>query len=212
MACVFETFRKDFIKSLELDPAHYISAPKYSWDVMLKFTNVNSKLISDIAKGKFIETTRRGGVSMILKGYTEANNKFIKSYDANKPTSYIIYLDTDNLYAHSMMQLLPTEILDWVNSKDFNLYHYCLIYIIIYSSAGCFLEVNLDYPDKLHDFHNYYPLVDKKTEVTKETLSDYQLQIIEDNFSPGKNKNFIHNIGNKSKYKLHYQNLKLCLN
>ena len=87
LACVFETFRKEFIKSLELDPARYISTPSYSWDAMLKFINVNLKLISDIEKYKFIESTRRGGVSMIFKGYTEAHNKFLKSYDANKPTS-----------------------------------------------------------------------------------------------------------------------------
>ena len=56
---------------------------------------------------------------MICKGYAEANNKFLKSYDANKPTSYIKYLDTGNSYEHSMIQLLPTTVLDWVNTKDF---------------------------------------------------------------------------------------------
>ena len=51
----------------------------------------------------------RGGFSLICKRCTEANNKFLKSYDANKPTSYIIYLDANSLYGLSMMQLLPTE-------------------------------------------------------------------------------------------------------
>ena len=51
---------------------------------------------------------------MIFKGYPEADNKFLKSCDVNKSASYILYLDADNLYGHSMMQLLPTEILDWV--------------------------------------------------------------------------------------------------
>ena len=50
--------------------------------------------------------------------------KFLKSYDSKKPTSYIIYLDSNKLYGHSMMQFLPTEILDWVNSKDFSLDNY----------------------------------------------------------------------------------------
>ena len=58
---------------------------------------------------------------MIGKTYAEANKKFLKSYDANKLTSYLMYLDTNNLYGHSMIQLLPTEILDWVNPKAFNL-------------------------------------------------------------------------------------------
>ena len=47
---------------------------------------------------------------MIFKGYNGANNKFLKSCDANKPTSYIMYLDANNLHGLSMMLLLPTEI------------------------------------------------------------------------------------------------------
>ena len=57
----------------------------------------------------------KGGISMTCKGFAEANIKFLKSYDASKPTSYITYLDANNLYGHSMMQLLLTKILDWVN-------------------------------------------------------------------------------------------------
>ena len=60
----------------------------------------------------FIQSTIRDGVSMIFKGYTGANNKFLESCDANKPTSYIMYLDANNLHRLSMMLLLPIEILD----------------------------------------------------------------------------------------------------
>ena len=43
-------------------------------------------------------------------------------------------------------------------------------------------------------------------------LSVYQLQIIEDdNFSLDKNKRLIPSLGNKTKYKLFYQSLKLYL-
>ena len=51
---------------------------------------------------------------MICKGYTEVNNKFLISYDANKPASYIIYLDVNNWYRYSMNELLLTQVLDWV--------------------------------------------------------------------------------------------------
>ena len=46
--------------SFELDPAHYLSTSGYSWDVMLRFTNFNLKLISDIEKYQLIESTIRG--------------------------------------------------------------------------------------------------------------------------------------------------------
>ena len=70
---------------------------------------------------------------IIYKGYTEANNKFLKPYDVNKSTLYIVYLDASNLYGHTMMNLLSNELLDWVNPKDFinnylnNYYKYIII-------------------------------------------------------------------------------------
>ena len=88
---------------------------------------------------------------MICKGYAENNNKFLKSHDSYKPTSHIMYLDTDNLYGHSMMQLMPTEMLNWVNPKGFNLNKYSNG-----STVGCFLEVDLYYPGELCDLNIGY--------------------------------------------------------
>ena len=199
---LFETFRKKSINSFELDPTYYLSTPSYAWDAMLRFTDVTLKLISDVEKYQFIESTIRGGISMIYKGYAEAYNKLLKSYDANKPTSYRIYLETNNLYGHSTMQLSPTKIF---NPKDFSLGNYPND-----SLVGYFLEVDLDCLDELHDLDNDYPLAGGKIEVKKEMLSKYKLQIIEDNnFSLGKNKKLFPNLRIKRKYKLHYQNLKL---
>ena len=76
---------------------------------------------------------------MFCKGYIEVSNKFLNSYDAIKSTSYIIYLDVNNLYGYSMKQLLLNEILDWVNRRDFKV----------------FLEVDLDYLDYLGILTNF---------------------------------------------------------
>ena len=67
---------------------------------MLRFTGVNLKLISDIEKYQFIESTISGDISMICKGCPKAKNKFWKSYDVNKLASCIIYLDGNNLHDH----------------------------------------------------------------------------------------------------------------
>ena len=112
LACVFETFRIESINSFELDPAYYLSTPGYSWDALLRFTDANLKLISDIEKYQFILSKIRGGISMICKDCAEATNKFLKSHVSNRPTSYIIYLDDNDLYGHTMMQLFPTKIRD----------------------------------------------------------------------------------------------------
>ena len=111
-----------------------------------------------------------------------------------------ICLDHNNLYVHSIMQLLLVEVPDWVNTKDSKLENYSNN-----SSIGCFVEVNLDYSDELHDLCNdYYYLPDEKIKTPNKMLSEYQLQIIEYiNYSLGENKKLILNLANKRKYKLH---------
>ena len=81
LSCVFESFRKESMNFCELDPAYYLSTTGYSWYAMLKFTNVDLKLFSDIEKYQLIKSTIRGSICMICKDYAEGNNIFIKSYD-----------------------------------------------------------------------------------------------------------------------------------
>ena len=98
LSCVFESFRNNSIVFLVLDTTHCPYTPGYSWDTMLRFTDVNLKLISDIEKYQFTESAIMGGIAMISKAYAEVNDKFLKSYDANKPTLlYIIELGSNNL-------------------------------------------------------------------------------------------------------------------
>ena len=96
---VFQTFEKAPINSFELDPAHYSSISGSSWDAMLRFTDVNLNLISDTEKYQFVEIMIRGDISMIYEGDVEAKYEFLKSYEVSRPTSYIIYLDANNLYS-----------------------------------------------------------------------------------------------------------------
>ena len=110
---------------------------------------------------------------MIYKDYAEASNKLLLLYDANKPTSYIIYLEPNNLYQHLMMQLLPTEILNWVN-------HFILDDCSNDGLIDSFLEIDFDYSDQ-RDMHNDYLFLGWKIKVTEEMPSKYKLQIIEDN-------------------------------
>ena len=70
----------------ELDPGYYLSSPDCSWNTVLRFADVNLKIISDIEKKQFIGSTIRVGISMIRKSYAEAYHKFLKAYDTNKPT------------------------------------------------------------------------------------------------------------------------------
>ena len=60
---------------------------------MLKMTGVKLEKIPDIDQYLFIEKGTRGGVSYIAKRYAKVNNKYMRDYDSNKPSTFITYLD-----------------------------------------------------------------------------------------------------------------------
>jgi len=115
---VFENFRKTCLNYYKLDPAHYFTSPGLSWDAMLKMTNIKLELMTDIDMYLFIEFGMRGGVSYIANRYGEANNKYMKNYDKNKPSKYITYLDANNLYGWATSQFLPTGKFRWMKEKE----------------------------------------------------------------------------------------------
>ena len=102
LADVFENFRKTCLQYYKLDPCHYFTSPGLSWDAMLKMTNIELELMTDVDMYQFIEKGLRGGVSYIANRYGKANNKYMKEYDEKAPSKYIMYLDSDNLYGWGM--------------------------------------------------------------------------------------------------------------
>ena len=76
------------------------------------------------------------------------------------------------------------------------------------SPIGYFLEVDLEYYDKLHDLHNDYPLAPEKLAVSSDMLSKYCKKIAD---KVSDVKRLIPNLGNKTNYAVHYINLQLYL-
>ena len=64
-----------FLKYYGLDPFHYFSSPRLSWDAILKMIGIELELISDIDMYLVIEKGMRGGVSYIVKKFIKSNNK-----------------------------------------------------------------------------------------------------------------------------------------
>ncbi|KAL6417296.1 hypothetical protein ACFW04_012845 [Cataglyphis niger] len=80
LADVFENFRDACMRSYGLDPAHYYTLPGYTWDAMLKYTDVRFELLTDIDMVMFVERGIRGGLSQCSDRYARANNKYVQSY------------------------------------------------------------------------------------------------------------------------------------
>ena len=80
------------------------------------------------------------------------------------------------------------------------------------SLTGSFLEVDLKYPDELHELHNDYPLAPEKLAVSSDMLSKYCKKIADKyEIKVGDVKKLIPNLGNKTNYVVHYRNLQLYL-
>ena len=110
LADVFEKFIKTCSKYYRLDPCHYFSSPRLRWDAMLKMTGVKLEKTSDIDKYLFIEKRSGEGFSYIARRYAKANNKYMSDYDPEKPSTFITYLNKNNLYGWTMSEYLRIRI------------------------------------------------------------------------------------------------------
>ena len=135
---------------------------------MLKMTAVKFEKIFDMELYLFIEKGLRGGISYIAKRYTEASNKYMKSYDPKKPSKFIIYLNLNNLYGWAMSRYLSYggfKCLRNVDGFDVNS-------VSEKSPIGYILNIDLEYADKLDVLHNDYPLTPETLAILYEILSD----------------------------------------
>ena len=114
LAGVFENFRDKCIEIYELDPAHFLSAPGLAWQACLKKTKVELELLTDIDMLLMVEKGTRGGICQAIHRYAKANNKYMKNYDKNIESSYLMYLDANSLYGWAMSQKLPANGFKWV--------------------------------------------------------------------------------------------------
>ena len=205
---VFEKFVDVCLEYYNLDPCHYFSSPGLAWDAMLKMTAVKLKLIDDIDMHLFIEKGMRGGISYIAKRYCKANNKFVKGYDENKDSTFITYWDVNNLYGWAMIQYLRYYNFEWISEEEISGVDFDLVNKD--SNKGYILEVDLEYPDYLHDLHNDYPLAPEKLKVSSDMLSSYCSSIARVyGIRVGEVNKLIPNLRGKENYIVHYRDLQL---
>ena len=174
----------------ELDPAHFLSLPRLAWQACLKKTNIKLELLTDYDMLLMVEDGIRGGICHSIHRHARANNKYVKNYDENKESSYIQYLDANNLYGWTMSQKLPVNGFKWVNNE---INEEFIKYYDENSDKGYILELDIKYKKKLHDLHSDLPFLPKRMKIDK-------------------CKKLVCNLRNKKKYVVHIKSLKQALN
>ena len=92
----------------------------------------------------------RGGITQSSHRYAEANNKHRKNYDKNKESSYLMYLEANNLYGWKMSQKQPVGSFKWVKSVSIIGEEFIKKYDND-CEFGFILKVDIEYPNKLHE-------------------------------------------------------------
>ena len=161
---------------------------------------------------EMIEHGLRGGMTQCSFKKVEANNKYMnEDYDKSKPSSYISYLDANNLYGLAMCKKLPYDDFKWyygrMDEKRVMKYND--------DDIGYILEVDLDYPKELHDLHKDYPLAPEIMCVNENMLSQVQKDIHKYYYgkdaSDEKANKLVLNVMGKKKCVLHISALKFYL-
>ena len=101
------------IEIYELDPAHFSSAPRLAWQACFKKTGVKLELLTDIYMLLMVEKRIRGGICHAIHKYAKANNKYMKNFDKNIESSYLMYLNVNTLYGWGMSQKLFANGFKW---------------------------------------------------------------------------------------------------
>ena len=145
---------------------------------------------------------------MITKQYAKANNRFCETYNRNLDSSYLIFLDQNNFYGWAMSQSLPVGDFRWLSNEEVE--RLDISSLRQDDPTGMILEVDLQYPQSLHDSHDDYPLAPEKLTITEEMLSGFQMNLYPAGHRETATK-LTPNLYDKKKYVVHDRNLQFYL-
>ena len=134
---MFEAFRNTCLVHYSLDQAHFYTSPGLAWKACLKKTGIRLELLTDPDMLLMFEHGITGGITQVVHRYVRANNEYMgEKFNPREESSYLQYLDVNNLYRWAMSQLLPTR-----------------------TDKGYLLEVDVSYPRELHNSQNDLPFM-----------------------------------------------------
>ena len=121
-----------------------------------------------------LEKRIRAGICNSINRYGKANNKYMKDYFKNKESSYLKYWDVNNLYGWAMLQMLPVNGFEWFAGIS----QFYEDFIKSYNDEideGYFLEVDVQYPEKINSLYNDLPFLPERMKIEKVEKVNFNL-------------------------------------
>ena len=126
---------------------------RIAWQACFKKTKLKLKLLTDIDMLLMVGKRIRGGICHAIHRHPKASNKYMKNNDKDMESSYLEYLDANNLYGLATSQKVPVSGFQRVEELS----QFKEDFIKNYdedSNKGYFLEVDTEYPKNLHNLHS----------------------------------------------------------
>ena len=174
------------MKHYGLDPANFYTSPGLAWKACLKKTGIKLELLQDPDMLLMFEAGIRGGITQAVHRYAAEKNKYMDNYNPSNPSSYIQYLNVNNLYGWAMSQPLPTGGFKWVNVNPNRIHE------LVNGDKGYLLVVDVRYPTEIYDSHDELPFLSERMEINGVTK-------------------LVPNLRNKNKYVIHVRALAQAL-
>ena len=125
--------------------------------------------------------------------YAKANNKYMNNHDKNNESSYLEYLDANNLYGWAMPQKLPVRNFKWIEKDDISKFDEEFIKHDEDSDQGHILEVDVECPENIRVLHSDLAFLPERMKINKCTKLTCTIQ-------------------NKENYVIHIRALKQAVN
>jgi len=208
---VFVNFRATMLHDHGLDCLHFPSLPSMTFQMALKMTGAELELMCDPDIYLMVESGIRGGISCVSQRYARANDPTLSNHDPHEPNSYLTYLDCNSLYATCQLQPLPVDQFRFLTQSEMEAFD--LFSVGAYDDYGYILEVDLRYPENLHEAHNEYPMAPEHLQITEDMLSPTIRRLLEQTKTEWKpTVKLCPNLYNKTSYVTHYRNLQFYVN
>ena len=176
---IMENYRDMFIKRYKTELFSHYTINSLTFELFKKYNPVKIKIIDDYSMYESFQKMLVGGLCGCgSTRYAKANNKYLKNYNPNEETSYIMHYDINSMYAHIMRKYkLPYDGFEYLSNieiKNFNIWDYDEN-----SEFGFILCIDISEIDiAYHDYFSDLPIFPHKRKIFKKEISEYQKDIL----------------------------------